>query len=132
MMDRQGNGIGVGMASVLVIAVVLAFTTFGILSLAMARADREMSRGAVSLVENWYAAEGRMQEQLADIDGRLAAGEPVFSGGILELQEVVREGQELRASLRQTEGGYEIVSYRLVNTGEWNPDNSMNIWEGDK
>lgn len=132
MMDRQGNGIGVGMASVLVIAVVLAFTTFGILSLAMARADREMSRGAVSLVENWYAAEGRMQEQLADIDGRLAAGEPVFSGGILELQEAVREGQELRASLRQTEGGYEIVSYRLVNTGEWNPDNSMNIWEGDK
>ncbi len=132
MMDRQGNGVGVGMASVLVIAVVLAFTTFGILSLAMARADREMSRGAVSLVENWYAAEGRMQERLADIDGRLAAGEPVFSGGILELQEAVRGGQELRASLRQTEGGYEIVSYGLVNTGEWNPDNSMNIWEGDK
>lgn len=131
MTERQGNGIGVGMASVLVIVVVLAFTTFGILSLTTARADREMSRKAVSMAENWYAAEGRLQEQLADLDGRLSAGEEVFAGGTLELREAVRNGQELRAVLKPAGDGYEIVSYELVNTGEWNPDGGKNVWGGE-
>lgn len=130
MTERQGNGIGVGMASVLVIVVVLAFTTFGILSLATARADREMSRKAVTMAESWYAAEGRMQEQLADLDGRLLAGEEVFADGPLELKEIVRDGQELQAVVEPAGDGYEIVSYKLVNTGEWNPDGGMNIWGG--
>ena len=128
---RNRNGIGVGMASVLVIVVVLAFTTFGILSLAAARADRDMSRKAASLAESRYAAEGRMQERLAQIDERLAAGEEVFFGETLELTETVREGQELRASLRPAEGGYELVSYALVNTEEWSPSGGMNVWGGE-
>ncbi len=130
MMEKQGNGIGIGMASVLVIVVTLAFTTFGILSLATARADLEMSRKAASLVEDWYAAEGRMQERFAEIDGRLAAGNAVFTDGMLELKETVRGGQELQAVLRPAAGGYEVVSYELVNTGEWSPDSGMNIWGG--
>lgn len=131
---RRGkeNGIGVGTASILMIVMVLAFTTFGILSLVSAQADWEMSRKAAELSGSWYAAEARMQERLADIDSRLAAGEEVFAeSGLLELTEPVRDGQELQAALRPgTDGGYEIVRYGLVNTGEWTPDNGLNIWDG--
>lgn len=119
------------MASVLMIAVTLALTTFGALSLASARADWEMSRKASALAMAWYEAEGRMQEQLARMDEQLAAGEAVFAQDeILKLTEPVQEGQELQVSLRLTAGGYEIVRYELVNTGGWNPENGLDIWEG--
>ena len=74
-----------------------------------------------------------MQEQLAKIDAQLAAGAAVFDAdGLLELTEPVREGQELQVCLRPAGDGYEIVRYELVNTGEWNPDNGLNIWDGGK
>ena len=79
------------------------------------------------------AAEGRMQEHLAKIDAQLAAGAAVFDADrLLELTEPVREGQELQVCLRPAGDGYEIVRYELVNTGEWNPDNGLNIWDGGK
>lgn len=133
MKRKKEQGLGVGTASVLMIVMVLAFTTFGILSLVSARADREMSSKAAELAGDWYAAEGRMQEQLAKIDAQLAAGAAVFDAdGLLELTEPVREGQELQVCLRPAGDGYEIVRYELVNTGEWNPDNGLNIWDGGK
>lgn len=131
MRQRKTQGMGVGTASVLMIAMVLAFTTFGILSLVSARADWEMTEKAAALAEAWYAAEGRMQERLAELDGQLAAGAVVTEDSLIELQETVREGQTLQVSLRLSgNGGYEIVRYELVNTGEWNPDNGLNIWDG--
>ncbi len=133
MRRKNEWGIGVGTASVLMIVMVLAFTTFGILSLVSARADRELSRKASALAEAWYAAEGRMQEQLAGVEERLASGEDIFGqDGALELTETVREGQELQVCLRPTADGYEIVRYELVNTGEWNPDNGLDIWDGGR
>lgn len=128
---KGGNGIGVGIASVLVIVVVLALTTFGILSLAMARADMRMSAKTVSNAEDWYAGELQMQKQIADVDAQLAAGSDVFSNGELNLVQAAGEGREIRATLRQNGSGYEITSYGLVNTSEWNPDSGFNVWGGN-
>ena len=53
----SGPNAGVGMASVIMIALVLALTTFGILSLVSARADAAMSRKARENAEAYYEAE---------------------------------------------------------------------------
>lgn len=134
-MRERKSGIGVGMASVLMIVMVLAFTTFGILSLVSARADSELSRKSKALAASWYAAEGRMQEQLAELDMALKAGEDRFAqDGTLELTEPAGEGRVLQVSLEKTdenaENRYKIVKYELVNTNEWNPDSGFEVWDG--
>ena len=157
--QETGHGTGVGMASVLMIVIVLALTSFGILALVSARADSAMSNRTEEFTTAYYAAEGRMAEQLARIDAGLADGTVQFSqDGRIELVEEVREGQELRAVLRQTgtetetagtaaagaadpetEQGLsgqglrdEIIKYGFVNTGEWNPEEEIKVWDGGK
>lgn len=133
---RADHGRGVGAASILMIVMVLAFTTFGILSLVSALADARMSRRAVERVSAYYEAEGRLQQQLADFDAALMAGtapEPV--DGQWVLTEDIMEGQRLELTLQKREGaqagaGYEVLMQKVVNTGEWNPDTGFEIWDG--
>lgn len=129
---RTDHGRGVGAASILMIVMVLAFTTFGVLSLVSALADARMSRRAVERVSAYYEAEGRLQQQLADFDAALAAGtEPEPVDGLWVLKEDVVEGQRLELTLRKSAGaGYEILMQKVVNTGEWNPDTGFEIWDG--
>lgn len=131
--SRSAPGSGVGMASVLMIVTVLALTCFGLLALSSARADRASAARTENFTAAYYAAEGRLQQQLADLDAELAA-----SGAVLEdearLVEQVREGQELVLRLEPpTDGGrYTIASCTLTNTGEWGGDEIFELWsEGD-
>lgn len=132
-----GRGTGVGMASVLVIVMTLALTTFGVLSLISARTEAVMSGKLQDTLSAYYEAEGRLQEQLASFDAELLSGTADFgaSGGT-ELTEEVREGQRLILFIEEeqaaSEGRYAVSYQRLVNTGEWNPDNKMNVWDGGK
>lgn len=133
----MSKGAGVGMASVLLIVMVLAFTTFGILSLVSAMADVRMSRKAHAAAAAYYQAEGRLQEQLAQLDADLLAGRArIPEQGFWELKEDVQEGQQLllaaesREGQQEDEGRYKVLWQRLVNTAEWNPDSGMDIWDG--
>ena len=135
--ESSRQGVGVGMASVLMIVVVLALTTFGVLSLVSAQADAGMSRRAYETISSYYKAEGRIQEQLAELDAEILSGETVLLGGEpVVLKEEVREGQELILELGKAKdnqkGRFAILRYGLVNTGEWSPDQSMEIWDGGK
>ena len=133
---ETGHGTGVGMASVLMIVIILALTSFGILALVSARADHAMSSRTEEFITAYYAAEGRLAERLAETDKGLCDGSVQFSTeGLLELVEPVREGQELLAVLKKPAGTkerYEIIRYGLVNTGEWNPQEDIDVWDGGK
>lgn len=131
--SRSAPGSGVGMASVLMIVTVLALTCFGLLALSSARADSASAARTENFTAAYYAAEGRLQERLAQLDAELAARDAVLEESS-ELMEWVREGQELVLRLEPpTDGGrYTIASCTLVNTGEWGSDEIFNLWsEGD-
>lgn len=132
--SRHGNGIGVGMASVLMIVMVLAFTAFGVLALVSARADQALSQKTAAFTSDWYAAEGRLQEQLATLDAALLSGTAVFKDGYMELTEEAGEGRLLLAVLKETDSShknrYEIVEYRLIGKDGWNPEESLKLWDG--
>lgn len=133
--SRSAPGSGVGMASVLMIVTVLALTCFGLLALSSARADSASSRRTENFTAAYYAAEGRLQEQLAELDAELAANGAALEESA-ELSEQVREGQELVLRLAPpTDGGssrYTVISCTLVNTGEWGGDEIFNLWsEGE-
>ena len=133
--DTHGGGTGVGMASVLMIVMVLAFTTFGILSLVSANADAELSMRAEEKNRAYYEAEEKLQEQLAQLDAQLAENPEEFqAGGFLELNVGVGEDQQLRAVVQLADeegaGRYRLVSHELVSIGPWTPDNGLNVWDG--
>ena len=131
--SRSNPGMGVGMASVLMIVTVLALTCFSLLALSSAKADRAASARAESFAAAYYAAEGRLQERLAELDAGLAAENAVIEEPT-ELSEEVRQGQELVLRLEPpTDGGrYTLVSCTLKNTGEWGTEESFELWsEGD-
>lgn len=125
------------MASVLLIAMVLAFTIFGVLSLVSAMSDVRMSRKAVQTAEAYYKAEGDLQEQLAELDADLLAGQAeIPADGIWELKADVQGTQELRLTVEHNQGAvsggarFRILWQQLVNTTEWNPDTGIDIWDG--
>lgn len=131
----HGGGAGVGMASVLMIVMVLAFTTFGILSLVSANADAELSRRAEEKNRAYYEAEAKLQEQLAQVDAELSENPESFqAGGFLELTADVGEDQWLRAVLQVTKDGgknrYRMISHELVSVGSWTPDSGLKVWDG--
>lgn len=133
----MSKGAGVGMASILLIVMVLAFTTFGVLSLVSAMTDVRMSRKAWGTAAAYYQAEGRLQEQLAKLDADLLAGRAeIPEQGLWELKEDVQEVQQLllivehRDGTEQEEGRYRVLWQRLVNTVEWNPEPGIDIWDG--
>ena len=130
------KGAGVGMASILLIVLVLAFTTFGVLSLVSAVTDLKMSRKALDTASAYYQAEGRLQEQLAQLDGELLLGSTqIPEQGLWEFKEDVQEVQQLLLIVEyqdgdQEEGRYRVLWQRLVNTMEWNPEPGIDIWDG--
>lgn len=136
-MGEGKRGAGVGMASILLIVMVLAFTTFGVLSLVSAWTDVRMSRKSASTVAAYYEAEGALQQQLADLDADLLAGRmeiPAEGQSILTAD--VQETQQLQLVVelsQETEGNgerFRILRQQLVNTGDWNPDVQIDIWDG--
>ena len=131
----SGPNAGVGMASVIMIALVLALTTFGILSLVSARADAAMSRKARENAEAYYEAEERLAKRLADLDaGLLSGAQTLPQEGSFVLAEEVKEGQELVMELAAPalgqKGRFAVLGFKLVNTSEWTPDESLEIWDG--
>lgn len=133
----MSKGAGVGMASILLIVIVLAFTTFGVLSLVSALSDVRMSEKAHATAAAYYQAEGRLQEQLAQLDGDLLAGRAqIPEQGLWELKEDVQEVQQLllivekRQETEEGGGRYRVLWQRLVNTVEWNPEPGIDIWDG--
>lgn len=71
MSKKRGTGINVGSISILVIFVLLCLTTFATLSLVSANADKKLTDTAAKSLLNFYSADSKAEEILANIDGGL-------------------------------------------------------------
>ena len=133
-----------GGASLLTVFAVLCLTIFALLSLSTVRAHSALSDASAGAVENYYAADARAQEILA----RLRTGEETTEGVELTATIVdypdhdeeihsyaipISDTQELRVEVRiDTPDDYEVLRWQVVNTGEWNSDGGLEIWDGDQ
>ncbi len=158
MNSKRGasTGVSVGGSSILLIFVLLCLTTFAVLSLVSATADKRLTDRSAVAVAEYYAADAKAEEILAGIDTALrekSGGEASFATDahdvILNMAEDVSiEGlnvtyavpvngfQEIQVSLglSYSPAGklYEIKAWKVQNTGEWQPEGQgMNLWTGD-
>ncbi len=154
---NRGTGINVGSSSILMIFVLLCLATFSTLSLVSANADYKLTVKTAQSVSAYYAADARAEEFLASIDGilkksaenkdtfaqRAAAGLSEIGGcavtgspeGLtVEYQVPVDDRRALRVLLEvpmdSTDGRYRVVSWQVIQTGQWEEDGTLNLWDG--
>lgn len=139
-----GGGMGVGSASIMLIFAVLCLTVFALISLSVAENDKMLVDTEAKLVTEYYFADELAERVLAEI---LAAD--VVPGEILGVSVDTRWDWDLTAeiaafncpisdvkdlSVRVAIGedmAYSILEWKMVSTGEWIIDDSLNVWIGD-
>lgn len=127
----------VGGASLLTVFAVLCLTVFALLSLSTARADSALSDATSKAVCDYYAADGKAQEILAQLRyGRVPQEvtiRTVDSRDICSWVVPISETQELRVEVEvRATNDYTILRWQAVPVGEWDYDDSLNLWDGEE
>ncbi|MCL2033958.1 MAG: hypothetical protein FWG94_04415 [Oscillospiraceae bacterium] len=156
--SSAGTGVSVGGSSILLIFVLLALTTFAVLSLVSAVADRNLTDKSALAATQYYEADSKAEEILARIGAALGSisgnGEDAFyseagpvlfaidapiliDGNKVSYAVPLNDSQELRVSLTLAYSSspklFEINEWKVVNTGEWHPEEeSLNLWTGSE
>ena len=144
MRERKEGGFAppaLGGASLLVIFAVLALTIFALLSLSTVRADGRLSEAAGDAVKEYYEADCAAQAVLAWLrtgeENPLVPGDLALTastadpGGTVYAYTVPISGtQELRVEVR-VDGAddWEILRWQAVPVGDWEADNSIELWD---
>lgn len=132
----------VGGISLLVVFAVLCLTVFALLALTTVQADTRLADASAQSVADYYAADYRAQEVLArlrsngdwpqDVEIEIAGAVVSYAVPISDRQELQVE-VELDWMLPDAEPdsrGYTILRWQAVPTGEWEGDESLDIWDG--
>lgn len=148
MSNKNSTGVSVGSISLLVIFLVLCMSIFAVLSLTTAKAELRLSEKSAQAIKDYYAADlicmeriQRLQDLLDQGAGSsgIVAETMVFGGtaairdGIvhIEFSQPIMDGQDLRVELAVANGNVSIVGWKSVDVGPWEPDYSLNVWEGN-
>ena len=134
-MDEERGMPAVGTCSLLVIFAVLCLTVFALLGLSTVRADGRLSDASAKAVSAYYESDCQAEAILA----RLRAGE--LPEGVEE--SITPEGrtcvytcpisdtQTLAVEVRLEGANYDILRWQAVYTGDWEPDETLDLWDGD-
>ena len=135
----------IGGSSLLVVFAVLALTVFALLSLSTVRADVRLGDTAAQAVKDYYAAEMKAQEVLAQLrDGGRGA---VSEYAVLEMYAMypdgcettysytipISENRSLEVTVAVSPDGtdYSVQRWESVYTGDWVFDDSLYVWDGE-
>lgn len=128
--DRKISPPAVGGISLLVVFAVLCLTVFALLSLTTVRADQRLADAAVQNVTKYYAADCEAQAVLARLrNGEMPEGVS-RTGDIYRYTCPVSSTQALEVEVQIQGTEYTILRWQMAFTGEWNPDDSLDLWDG--
>lgn len=120
----------VGGASLLVIFAVLTLTVFALLSLSTALANDRLSSAAAQAVYDYYQADCQAEAILAQLrQGRQPPG-VARQGDVFAYSCPISDTQTLLVEVRLDGDTYTILRWQAVSTAPWQPDDSLNLWDG--
>lgn len=137
----------VGGVSLLVVFAVLCLTVFALLALTTVRADQRLADASAKAVSDYYAADCQAQEILARLRNGECPEGVTFSNGVwlygvassgsgplwADYAVPISDTQELQVSVLLMGGAdadYVIQRWQAVPSGEWEIDESLDIWDG--
>ena len=132
-MNKQSQKISVpviGASSLLVIFAVLCMTVFSLLGLSTVRADQRLSDIRAQAVADYYAADCRAEEILAQLrSGQIPEGVRI-QNNCYQYTCPISSTQELQVEVRS--GDWEILRWKAVSTVSWQADDSITVWDGSE
>lgn len=121
-----------GGSSLLVVFAVLCLTVFALLSLSTVRADGRLGDAAADAVAGYYQADSQAQEILA----RLRAGEVPEGvearGNVYAYSCPISQSQRLDVQVKVEGGGYQILRWQAEPSGNWEPDDKLEVWDSEE
>lgn len=129
---KRGGGVS-GAVSLVMIFCVLCLAVFAVLTLATADREAKLAEMTARSAADYYEADRRAVEIAAALQ---KGGEPadvavVWSGDVASFTVPIGEDQALDTAVRVQAGGpCEIVRWRTSYTGEWEPEEYLNVWDG--
>lgn len=125
---RKGisTGLGIGSSSILMIFILLCLTTFAVLSLTTASADKRLTDKASQAVLEYYAADVKAEERLMEIDDALLAAQIAPEVGYLDwcAENLTTIGSDLTVKHNQTSID---VSYRVPMSANQALEVALNV-----
>lgn len=136
MRTRKRKGLAVpvvGGSSLLVIFAALCLTVLAMLSLSTARSGAELSRASAEGTSSYYAADAQAEEILARLRGGEAVEGVTSAGdGTFEYAVPISRTQTLSVRVRAADDGtWQVLRWKAVYTGEWTPDEEIEVWDGE-
>ena len=118
-----------GGASLLVIFAVLCLVIFALLSLNTVLAERRISEASARAAADWYAADLEAQKIFARLRNGQQVPGVVQTGAEYAYSVPVSEHQTLLVTVKETDGGWEVVSWYAVAHPE-DGDTALPVWQG--
>ena len=110
---------------------VLCLTVFALLSLTTVRADVRLADASVQAVSDYYAADRAAQTILARLrGGEMPEGVTSMGGNLYAYSCPVSDRQQLEVEVEVDGTAYRILRWQTVPTGEWESDDSLEVWDG--
>ena len=147
-MNKEG-GLGFGSASIVLVFAVLCLTVFTLISLLSATTDRVMTDRMTEMVTGYYETDAQAETVLYEIlqaagsgdgipetsrfvsgvnvDSRLDQG---LSATVASFSIPMQNDRELHVEIAVYEDSYDILEWRMRDTGDWKADDSLPVWRG--
>lgn len=130
---KRGGGVS-GAVSLVMIFCVLCLAVFAVLTLATADREAKLAEMTARNAADYYEADRRAVEIAAALQrgGAVPADITVaWSGDVASFTVPIGESQALDAAVRVREGEpCEILRWRTVYTGAWEPKEYLDVWDG--
>ena len=139
MRDRKAQ-FGTGFTTIIMMIVVVVFTTLGVLALSTAKSDDKLSDKNLKFVSEYYVAEGKAntikaqiikmrQNGMAPADICASIDGVTLHEGKAEYAIKVNDAQVIRVTIDMV-GEPTVTNFSLYNTTDWNPSQPMSVWAG--
>lgn len=147
--ERKTAGVNIGGASIIMVFSVLCLTIFSVLTLVSANAESSLANKSAKVVTDFYKADELATEKLASVYQIVDEQDSLQNvkaniekiskdilinekNGMLYISyfETIDDSQQLAVVLRVDRKKIDIVNWKVENTGEWEPDNSLELWQG--
>jgi hypothetical protein len=121
----------IGGTSLLVMFAVLCLTVFALLTLGTVQADRRLSNASLKASVDYYAADVRAETIFAQIrQGDVPEGVTV-ENDTYAYSCPISETQALAVEVTLNGSNYTVLRWQAVSTAQWDPDNSLPVWDGE-
>ena len=127
---KKSGGVS-GAVSLVMIFCVLCLVIFSVLTLSTAEREYKLSEKTVRNAEEYYRADYKATVIVAALRKGTDPGVEIeWEGDTASFVLPIGETQGLEVAVSLHGGECEILRWQTVYTGEWEPDEYLNLWDG--